>query len=787
MAPLATSLGYPRIGAERELKRALEAFWSKRSSADQLQSAAHDLRGRHWQTMKAAGLDHIPCNDFALYDHVLDMAIALGAVPQRYRGIAEPLWRMFAMARGLQDPAAGLDIPALEMTKWFDTNYHYIVPELLPDQVFQLDASRILGEIDEARALGIEPRPVLLGPVTFLLIAKMAPTSSTATSPAASPLDLLEALLPAYEELLTTLAARGVAWVQLDEPGLCLDLDHKAHEAYRRAWDRLGCLQCRPKVVLATYFAGLEDNRTLALRSPFEAIHVDLVRAPEQLEDVLSALGAGRILSMGVVDGRNIWRTDLDRAHALVRHAIRRIGEHRVWVAPSCSLLHSPVDLASESRLDPEVKSWLAFARQKLDELRQLADAAGSEEPVSTAFTQARALRETRRISMRTNDAAVRTRLASLDEGMLARPTPFPERAAAQRKRFALPLLPTTTIGSFPQTAEVRAARAKWRQGSLTEGEYNAFLKAETRQCVERQEALGLDVLVHGELERNDMVEYFGEQLAGFAFTDSGWVQSYGSRCVKPPILFGDVSRPRPMTVDWACYAQSLTKRPVKGMLTGPVTILQWSFVRDDQPRESTCKQIALALRDEVLDLERAGIGIIQVDEAAIREGLPLRRRAWSDYLRWAVDSFRITTTGVRADTQIHTHMCYSEFGDILPAIVEMDADVLSIETSRSKMELLANFAKFRYPNEIGPGVYDIHSPRVPTVDEIEDLLWRALKVVPAERLWINPDCGLKTRGWPEVITALANMTKMAKRLRAALAEGAPSGDGAQGTRPSQA
>ena len=762
MRALATCLGHPRIGGDRELKKALESFWSRKSSREELKDVARELRRRHWLTMKAAGIDHVPSNDFSLYDHVLDMAICLGAVPERYRGIADPLWQMFAMARGLQDPAAGLDVPALEMTKWFDTNYHYIVPELAMSQSFDLDASRILGEIEEARALGVEPRPVIVGPVTFLRLAKLTPGAPLS----ANTFDLLGRLLPAYEQLLVTLAHHGVAWVQIDEPCLAADLDGHAREAYRQAFERLSFLKKRPKLLLATYFGALEDNLDLALRSRLEALHVDLVRAPEQLDAVVAGLDSGTILSVGVVDGRNIWRTDLDRAHSLIGHAVQKIGVERVWVAPSCSLLHTPVDLSSEKRLDPEVKSWLAFARQKLDEIGALADAAAFDSPATPAFVAARATIELRRASPRTRNPAVRGRFEAITSTMLSRASAFPERAERQRARFGLPPLPTTTIGSFPQTADVRATRARWRQGNLPNEDYIAFLKAETRRCVEKQEALGLDVLVHGEFERNDMVEYFGEQLAGFAFTENGWVQSYGSRCVKPPVLYGDVSRPRPMTLDWSRYAQSLTKKPMKGMLTGPVTILQWSFVRDDQPREITCKQIALALRDEVIDLEVAGIGIIQVDEAAIREGLPLRRHAAGAYLRWAVDAFRIATSGVRDETQIHTHMCYSEFGDILPAIVEMDADVLSIETSRSKMELLGDFGRLRYPNEVGPGVYDIHAPRVPSTDEIEDLLRRALSVVPYERLWINPDCGLKTRGWPEVDTALANMVEAARHMR---------------------
>jgi 5-methyltetrahydropteroyltriglutamate--homocysteine methyltransferase len=759
MSVLATCLGFPRIGSNRELKKALESHWSKKTGAADLEATARQLRRRHWIAMKDAGIDHVPSNDFSLYDHVLDAAVMLGAVPPRFRTIDDPLARYFAMARGLQDPASGTDVVALEMTKWFDTNYHYLVPELEPDQVFAL------AEIDEARAAGVEPRPVLLGPLSFLRLSKLARAESGST------MDLLAALLPEYERLLSLLARAGVDWVQVDEPCLVTDLDDEVRAAYRLGLARLARWTERPRIVLATYFGELGDNLPLAVEAGFEAIHVDLVRAPDQLEPILSALGEATILSMGVVDGRNIWRTDLDAAHGLVRRAVERLGADRVWVAPSCSLLHAPVDLAAERGLDEELRSWLAFAVQKLGEIRALATAAAHAQPTGDALDAARAALATRRASGRTHDAAVRARVAGVDTAMLQRRSPFSVRAAAQRERLQLPVLPTTTIGSFPQTGDVRGARASWRGGHLSDEDYRAFLRAEIERCIARQEALGLDLLVHGEFERTDMVEHFGQLLSGFAFTEHGWVQSYGSRCVKPPILFGDVSRPAPMTVDWARFAQSRTRRPVKGMLTGPVTILQWSFVRDDQPRDQTARQIALALRDEVADLEAAGIAAIQVDEPAIREGLPLRRAEHAQYLRWAVDVFRLATSSVRDHTQIHTHMCYSEFGDILRAIGELDADVLSIETSRSRMELFGDFRRVGYPNEVGPGVYDIHSPRVPTTEEIHDLLRRAAAVLPAERLWVNPDCGLKTRGWPEVELALRNMVEAARRMRAELAE----------------
>jgi len=767
---LATCLGHPRIGVGRELKKALESYWAKKISATELEDVARNLRRRHWLAMKGAGLDHIPSNDFSLYDHILDMAVAVGAIPQPYRAIGSSLTRYFAMARGLQDPDSGVDVGALEMTKWFDTNYHYIVPELEAKQSFRLDPSKILSEIDEARTLGIEPRPVLPGPVTFLLLSKLAPGAGKATTP----LGLLDALLPVYEELLRLLGAKNVPWVQIDEPALVLDLDERSKQAYRHVLERLAAAKSRPRILVATYFGALDDNLPLVVGAGLDGLHVDLVRAPEQLESVLVRLGPQTLLSVGVVDGRNVWRTDLDVAHRLVRRAVKTLGADRVLVAPSCSLLHVPVDLVAEHKLDADLKSWLAFAAQKIDEVRALADGATREAASGPRFDEARASLAHRRASPRTVNPQVRARVAAVNEAMLRRSAPFDVRVKQQRTRFNLPVFPTTTIGSFPQTAEVRAARAAWRAGRTSHDEYDRFLKAEIRRCIEKQEALGLDVLVHGEFERNDMVEYFGEQLDGFAFTQNGWVQSYGSRCVKPPVLFGDVFRPRAMTVEWSRYAQSQTRKPMKAMLTGPVTILQWSFVRDDQPRRATCTQIALALRDEVMDLEGAGIPIIQVDEPAIREGLPLRKRDAPAYLRWAVEAFRLATSGVREDTQIHTHMCYSEFGDILDAVAKMDADVLSIETSRSKMELFLDFGRLRYPNEVGPGVYDIHSPRVPTSSEMLELLVRAAEVLPPSRLWVNPDCGLKTRGWLEVEAALANMVEAARQARARLAGGTP-------------
>ncbi|ULA69045.1 MAG: hypothetical protein LZF62_400003 [Nitrospira sp.] len=762
MPTLATCLGHARIGVARELKKALEAYWSGKSTSTALHNVGAELRHRHWAGMKRAGIHHIPVGDFSFYDHMLDMAVTVGAVPTRYQRITDSFTRYFAMARGLQDQVEGIDVAALEMTKWFDTNYHYIVPELDADQRFILDASKLLAEIDEAKWLGFETRPVIIGPVTFLLLSKFAPGPKESTST----LPLLERLLPIYKELLEELAARKISWVQLDEPCLTLALDDRAQSAYRQAFSYLSGCTLRPQLLVTTYFGALGDNLPLAMTSGCEGLHVDLVRAPEQLTEVLQVLPASMHLSVGVVDGRNIWRAHLDQAHSLVRRTVEALGADRVLVAPSCSLLHVPVDLEAEHSIDAELKNWLSFGAQKLVELRALAEAADAETPTGPRFGEARYALANRAASTKTRNPVVREQMAAVTGDMLRRTAPFSTRTRLQQRRFRLPTFPTTTIGSFPQTGDVRGARAAWRAGRMTAAEYDAFLKKETRVCIERQEAIGLDVLVHGEFERNDMVEYFGEQLDGFAFTTNGWVQSYGSRCVKPPVIFGDVSRPRPMTVDWSAYAQTLTQRPMKGMLTGPVTILQWSFVRDDQPRRETCLQIALALRDEVTDLEKAGITMIQVDEPAIREGLPLRRQEWPSYLRWAVDAFKLATSGVQNETQIHTHMCYSEFGDILNAIAEMDADVLSIETSRSKMELLVDFAQFRYPNHVGPGVYDIHSPRVPTSKEMVELLTRAREVLPMRQLWVNPDCGLKTRGWPEVEAALENMVEAARVVR---------------------
>lgn len=763
-------LGFPRMGEQRELKTALERHWRGEIAADALETQAAELRARHWRLQRQAGLDHVTVGDFALYDHVANLIQLLGCEPTRFgfTGRETPLQRYFAMARGTAThphadacgcgASSGDGAPALEMTKWFDTNYHYLVPEFDSATTFSLNPERLLAEVDEAIALPASPKVALLGPVSFLFLGKSKQDGFDR-------LTLLERLLPAYEQLLTRLAARGVTWAQLDEPILGLDLDAAWQAALRQAYARLA--RTDQPVLLATYFSPLGDNLALACELPVAGLHVDAVRAPQELLAVALRLPAQRELSVGIIDGRNIWRSDLDRALQLLNQA-RELRGGRLWVAASCSLLHVPFSLRHDPALDTELQGWLAGAVEKLDELRLLKRALWEDEAgTAQELTRSRAARASRADSPRVRNPAVAARLAALPADADRRRSPFPTRQLAQRQRLRLPAFPTTTIGSFPQTAEIRAARAGFKRGTLDEPAYRAAMQREIALAVRKQEALGLDVLVHGEAERNDMVEYFGDQLAGFAFTANGWVQSYGSRCVKPPVLFGDVSRPQAMTVDWTVFAQDLTDKPMKGMLTGPITILQWSFVRDDQPRADTALQIALAIRDEVADLEAAGIAVIQIDEPAIREGLPLRRAGWGDYLAWATRAFRVAASPVRYDTQIHTHMCYSEFNDILPEIAAMDADVITIETSRSDMELLRGFADFRYPNEIGPGVYDIHSPRVPDAAEMLRLLKKAAAVIPPELLWVNPDCGLKTRGWPETEAALSHMVTAARELRA--------------------
>jgi 5-methyltetrahydropteroyltriglutamate--homocysteine methyltransferase len=745
--------GYPRIGARRELKFALEAFWKDSSAQSLLEDTARALRTGAYERQEAAGLAFLAAGDFSLYDHMLDHAVLLGCLPSRFGLDARRLTPQdyFALARG------NAQHPAMEMTKWFDTNYHYLVPELDASSRFDGGSDWYFDRVREALGRGRAVKPVLVGPLTFLRLSKSA-------QPGFDRLKFIDALAQAYARVLSRLKDLGVQWVQLDEPALATDLEPEWLAALDRAYAALAGKG--PRLLLATYFGGVSGHIARIAKLLVHGVHVDLVRDPAQWEAWIAALPDGWVLSAGVIDGRNIWRTDLRAALAKLRPAQEKLGD-RLWVAPSCSLLHVPVSLAGESVIDPEVRPWIAFAEEKLEELRILGDALEKgETAVKGELEVADGALAARRASARVVDPAVRARMASLTDDMASRRSPFKARIRAQRAHLRLPPLPTTTIGSFPQTAEIRAARAAWKKKALSDAQYEAAMQAQIRHAVERQEALGLDVLVHGEAERNDMVEFFGEQLKGFTFSGGGWVQSYGSRCVKPPIIFGDVSRPRAMTVKETKYAQSLTKKTMKGMLTGPVTILQWSFVRDDQPRAETVTQIALAIRDEVADLEQAGIRVIQIDEPAIREGLPLRRADWKKYLDWAVRAFRLSASPVRDDTQIHTHMCYSEFNDILPSIAELDADVITIETSRSRMELLEGFGVFKYPNEIGPGVYDIHAPRIPSVEDMVALLERAAQVIPPERLWVNPDCGLKTRGWPETEAALANMVEAAKRMR---------------------
>ncbi|HET8625878.1 MAG TPA: 5-methyltetrahydropteroyltriglutamate--homocysteine S-methyltransferase [Thermomicrobiales bacterium] len=768
---ITANLGYPRIGARRELKRALEGYWQGKVGADDLRARAAAIRAANWAAQRDAGIDLIPANDFSLYDHVLDTIALVGAVPPRYGwdGGAVDLDLYFALARGEQD--ARRDVPALEMTKWFDTNYHYLVPEFRPGQVFRLSGTKPFDEFAEARALGVAARPVLLGPVSFLLLGKVRPED--APGGAFDPLvELLDPLVAVYAEVVGRLAAQGAEWIQLDEPCFVQDRGPREWAALRRAYTALAAAKGGAKILVQTYFGHVGESYETLAALPVDGLGLDFVRDPENL-DLLERHGfpADKRLAAGVVDGRNVWRADLDAALALLERLARRVPSERLIVGPSCSLQFVPLDIALEPAGEFDVvRPWLAFARQKLDEVaalrRGLDEGRGA---VAADLDVARRALDDRRRSPRTRDPEVRRRLAAVTPALERRASPFAARRAAQRAALGLPPFPTTTIGSFPQTAEVRRARAQWKQGALTQEGYDAFIAGQIAALIRRQEALGLDVLVHGEFERGDMVEYFGEQLAGFALTTHGWVQSYGSRYVRPPILYGDVRRPRPMTVRWSAYAQSLTPKPVKAMLTGPVTILEWSFVRDDQPRADTARQVALALRDEVADLEAAGLRVIQIDEPALREGLPLRRAAWGDYLDWAVRAYRLASSGAADATQIHSHMCYSEFNDIIAAIADLDADVITIENSRSDLELLDVFRRFRYDHEIGPGVYDIHSPRVPPAAEMAANLRAAMTVLDRDLLWVNPDCGLKTRDWPETIAALRNMVAAAHDLRGAV------------------
>jgi 5-methyltetrahydropteroyltriglutamate--homocysteine methyltransferase len=784
---IAHNLGFPRIGADRELKKAQEAYWRGDIDQAELKKVGQELRRRHWQLQAETGLDLIPTGDFAWYDQVLTLSATLGNIPKRHRKNAQlqhhhhetnsaccqhqdisvnefshqacqdiDLDTLFRVARGRAP--TGNATSASDMTKWFDTNYHYIVPEFHRDQEFALSWRQIIEETAEAIALGYQVKPVLLGPLSYLWLGKVK-------SDGFDRLDLLDNLIPAYQELLQALADTGAKWIQIDEPILVLDLPTEWKNAFEKTYHRLQHKNL--SILLATYFGGLEDNVTTAINLPVGGLHIDLVRSPEQLATVIDRLSPHKILSLGVIDGRNIWKNDLQKSLNTIKNALERLGG-RLWIAPSCSLLHSPVDLDLETKLPKEIKSWFAFAKQKVQEVVTLKTLI--ERPFNAIAQEALILsnqvKASRTHSSLIHNTEVKNRLAVVKPEHSQRKTIFAERIKKQQAIFNLPLFPTTTIGSFPQTDDIRRTRAEFKSGKINQVEYENSIRQEIADCIAKQESIGLDVLVHGEAERNDMVEYFGEHLAGYCFTQYGWVQSYGSRCVKPPIIYGDIYRTQAITVNWARYAQSLSKKLVKGMLTGPITMLFWSFVRDDQPRSTTAKQIALALRDEVIDLETAGIQVIQIDEPAIREGLPLREKDRKAYLKWAVEAFGLTAAGVQDETQIHTHMCYSEFNDIISSIAALDADVITIETSRSDGELLQAFEDFHYPNDIGPGVYDIHSPNIPEISQMVNLIKRAAREIPVERLWINPDCGLKTRRWPETEAALIRMVEAAKVLR---------------------
>ena len=745
------SIGYPRIGPKRELKKALEQFWKGEIKEQDLHTVAKNLKKQNWQTQKDNGVDLISSNDFSFYDQVLDAICLLGAIPKRYKwdGNEVTLKTYFAMARGSQ--TSELDVPALEMTKWFDTNYHYLVPELSKDQEFKLSSNKPFSEYEEAKQAGFNTKPVILGPLTFLSLSKGIDGSNT--------IDLLEKILPVYKEIVKKFSELGAEWIQIDEPILVKDLDSNTVSKIKNTLNELKQAAGSSKVLLTTYFEDLnEDIKKEVFDSNVDVVHLDLVRGTKNQEYVKNS---SKKLSLGLVDGRNVWKANLQEKIDFIKNNVS--GD--VIISSSCPLLHSPYDLDLEQKVPSEIKRWLAFAKQKLQELNIIKGFVNQESHQKELDQNISDIQD-RKTSKLIHDVAVKNRIKTIDKSIIDRKSGYAERAKVQKNIFALPKYPTTTIGSFPQTTDVRQARAKFKRGELDQQSYEKFLEEKTIDTIRKQEQIGIDVIVHGEFERNDMVEYFGEQLQGFTFTSSGFVQSYGSRCVKPPIIFGNVSRPHAMTVRWSKFAQEQTKQIVKGMLTGPITILQWSFVRDDQPRKFTAQEIAFAIRDEVEDLEKNGIRMIQIDEPALREGLPLKKKDWKEYLNWSVDCFKISAAVVKNETQIHTHMCYAEFEDIIDSIAALDADVISIETSRSRMELLTTFEKFKYPNEVGPGVYDIHSPRVPTKDEMKELIQKASKLIDPSRIWVNPDCGLKTRGWPETIDALTKMVNAAKELR---------------------
>ncbi|KDQ64601.1 hypothetical protein JAAARDRAFT_28241 [Jaapia argillacea MUCL 33604] len=755
-------LGFPRIGANREVKKAVEAYWGGKISAEDLTKAAADVKKYNWTEVKARGVTLIPSGEFSLYDHVLDHSVEFNVIPKRYLGHGlSTLDIYFAMGRGRQ--AAGVDVPACEMKKWFDSNYHFVVPEFSEETDFKLNFNKAVEEFNEAKALGVATRPVVLGPVSFLFLGKAAREAK----PGFQPLSLLAKLLPVYKQLLSELKAAGAEWVQVDEPILVLDPAASLEKEFATAYAELAPVA--PKILLTTYFGRLDSNLTYVAKLPVAGLHIDLDRAPGQLDEVIAAVKPTQlVLSLGVVSGRNIWKTDFAAAIKSGQKTIDVLGADRVIIATSSSLLHTPVTLASEKKLTAEQKDWFSFALEKAAEVSTIASVlSGSQDAAVAAALEANKVSIAKRREFeRTSDDAVRNRVAAITPDMLERQSPFAVRVEVQKKKLNLPKFATTTIGSFPQTKEIRAARAKFTKGEITQEQYDEFIKKEIESVVRFQEKVGLDLLVHGEPERNDMVQYFGEQLTGFVFTQNAWVQSYGSRYVRPPIIVSDVSRPGPMTVFWSSYAQSITQKPMKGMLTGPVTILNWSFPRADVSRELQAKQLALALRDEVLDLEKAGIQAIQVDEPAIREGLPLRRSDWDNYLKWAVDSFKLSVAGVSDALQTHSHFCYSDFGDIFPSIQRLDADVISIEASKADMKLLQTFKEYGYSNQIGPGVYDIHSPRVPGDQEIKDRVKAMLDILPDQLLVINPDCGLKTRGWKETEASLENLVAAARWAR---------------------
>lgn len=767
------NLGFPRIGDQRQLKFASESYWRGEITNQKLKSTAKSLRKNHWELQTQEDLDYIPVGDFSFYDQVLDTSFLLGNIPARFQSLdtVSDLDEYFRIARGRSQN--GEPTQASEMTKWFDTNYHYIVPEFNSETHFSLNPSSLLAQIDEALLVSNQVKPAVLGPLSYLWLGKVLEPKSDGNdekNTLEDKLDLLEELIPVYRELLGQLTAKGIQWVQIDEPILALDLPDNWVQAFERCYHALQSKQLN--ILLAAYFGPLKENLRPTLQLPVAGLHIDAVRGKEEVNQILDLLPAHKVLSLGIIDGRNIWISDIQQLTEWLTPIAKKLKE-RLWLAPSCSLLHVPVSLKLEKEIEQPIKSWLAFAEEKLQELKLLKDCLNE-------ITQKKTLSENAKHALKNNSEAIKSRNTSektfnkevrsatnnINQMYASRHSEFSIRQKIQADKFDLPLFPTTTIGSFPQTQSIRIARKQFKNGEIDELIYSSKIKSEIQTAISIQEDLDIDVFVHGEAERNDMVEYFGELLEGYIFSKFGWVQSYGSRCVKPPIIYGDVYRSKPISIAWSQYAQSLTSRPVKGMLTGPITMLQWAFVRNDIPREQTAKQIAMALREEVIDLEHAGIHIIQVDEPAIREGLPLRQKDWEVYLNWAVEAFKISTCGISDSTQIHTHMCYSEFNDIIQAVADLDADVITIETSRSNMELLDAFAEFNYPNDIGPGVYDIHSPNLPTEEEILTLLQNALKVIPAERLWVNPDCGLKTRQWQEVTPALVNMVSATKRLR---------------------